>query len=127
MPEWGLLNPMELWPPVTNGAEQILKDRRCPACGSTRTHRSHAKGRWEGAKRALTPLRPFVCSDCRWRGWRVPIMEDPVPLPPLTLKPGGPGKLPRTAAVAARRREALLMGGAMLLAVGIFVAALKVL
>jgi hypothetical protein len=39
----------------------------------------------EGGLKALTPLRPFTCSACKWRGWRVPVASTgpAISLPPL--------------------------------------------
>lgn len=100
---------MELWHLVPNGTEEVLRDRKCPACGSTRTHRSHIrKGSWERLLRAVTPFRPFSCSECRWRGWRIPLPAEAPALPPIALKPGGPGKLKRSTAAAERRRRNIM-------------------
>lgn len=41
---------------------------------------------FEGTMRAVTPLRPFSCSSCHWRGWRVPVASSgpTIDLPPLS-------------------------------------------
>src|SRR4051794_31587583 len=76
---------MELWRAVPDGAHEVLPERKCPRCGETRTHRSRIRGATERFLRAFTPLRPFTCSACQWRGWRVPVasMGPPIELPPL--------------------------------------------
>ena len=76
---------LELWRAVPKGARELLPGGRCPLCGSTRVHRSHAHGTLERLLKVATPLRPFACSVCRWRGLRVPVQAQGsvVELPPL--------------------------------------------
>ncbi len=72
-----MLGRLSLWQPVPDGAQEILKDSECPKCGQPHTHRSRSKGTLERALIYFTPYRPFRCSDCRWRGWRVPSASPP--------------------------------------------------
>jgi len=44
---------------------------QCPRCGSRDVHRSRTR-LWERPLRTLSPLQPFRCYACRWRGWRRP-------------------------------------------------------
>ncbi|MGE3958365.1 MAG: hypothetical protein AB7H96_16755 [Vicinamibacterales bacterium] len=44
---------------------------QCPRCASRDVHRSRTRV-WERPIRFLTPLLPFRCYACRWRGWRRP-------------------------------------------------------
>ena len=76
---------MELWKPVPDGAREIPPGGVCPMCRASNVHRSRAHNPLEAALRTLTPLRPFRCSNCRWRGWRIPsASQGPVHnLPPL--------------------------------------------
>jgi hypothetical protein len=82
----GVAKSLELWRPVADGAHEILPDRKCPRCGAARTHRSRIRGFMEGTLKAVTPLRPFTCSSCHWRGWRVPVASSgpTIDLPPLS-------------------------------------------
>ncbi|HSC28711.1 MAG TPA: nucleoside-diphosphate sugar epimerase/dehydratase [Vicinamibacterales bacterium] len=52
-------------PPVTEQA--------CPACRSSRLHRSRARGLPERVRRHFSAMRLFRCNDCNWRGWLVPL------------------------------------------------------
>lgn len=80
---------LELWRAVPKGAHEILPERKCPACGSQQTHRSRVRTFAEKLGKAVTPLRPFTCTSCGWRGWRVPIASvgPLVELPPLAPLP----------------------------------------
>jgi hypothetical protein len=71
---------------VPDGAKEVLPGERCPQCQGNRTHRSRVRGPAEQFLRSFTPLRPFSCSTCNWRGWRIPeaSVGPDVPLPPLT-------------------------------------------
>jgi len=78
---------IELWRAVPEGAHEILPDRKCPRCYSERTHRSRVRGPFEDLMKSVTPLRPFSCSGCQWRGWRVPVASTgpSVTLPPVPV------------------------------------------
>lgn len=118
---------LELWKPVPDGAREVLPTGLCPGCRSPRVHRSRVRGPLEYVLRALTPLRAFRCSQCRWRGWRVPIAsQGPVlPLPPAVASPARRGTRrnsagrriysPKELAVIRSRRHVAL---AFLLALG---------
>lgn len=41
----------------------------CPRCGSHYINRSATRW-WERPLRWITPLVPFRCRTCEWRGWR---------------------------------------------------------
>ena len=41
----------------------------CPRCGSHYINRSATRW-WERPFRWITPLVPFRCRTCEWRGWR---------------------------------------------------------
>jgi hypothetical protein len=101
---------MELWRAVPEGAHEILPDRKCPHCGAEKTHRSRIRGVMEGGLKAMTPLRPFTCSSCHWRGWRVPIASTG---PKTELPPLPPGRRRRTS--RADRRHAEHLSGAEIL------------
>lgn len=72
---------------MPDGAKEVLPGERCPRCQGTRTHRSRIRGPAESFLRSFTPLRPFACSSCSWRGWRIPdsSVGPEVPLPPLPV------------------------------------------
>jgi hypothetical protein len=76
---------LELWRTVPDGAREVLPGEKCPRCQGTRTRRSRARSLAERFLRTVTPLRPFACSACGWRGWRLPdtSVGPEVPLPPL--------------------------------------------
>jgi len=82
---------LELWRAVPQGAREVIPGGKCPLCASNRVHRSRTRGGLEWLVRAATPLRPFACSVCRWRGFRVPVQAQgrAVELPPL------PPRVPR--------------------------------
>jgi len=43
----------------------------CPRCASGHVSRSTTRW-WERPMRWVTPLVPFRCHTCEWRGWRRP-------------------------------------------------------
>src|SRR5262245_15776788 len=48
---------------------QQLTATACPRCGSQYIGRSSTRW-WERPVRWMTPLLPFRCRTCDWRGWR---------------------------------------------------------
>lgn len=52
----------------------------CPRCGSKKLHRSHTRA-WEKPFKAMTLRRAYRCTDCDWRGWRIPEASEDQPLP----------------------------------------------
>jgi hypothetical protein len=45
--------------------------RICPKCEEFTLHRSHSQNALEQVIKTLLPLRPYRCSACQWRGWRL--------------------------------------------------------
>ncbi len=43
----------------------------CPKCGKYALHRSHSQNAAEHLIKTLLPIRPYRCSECQWRGWRL--------------------------------------------------------
>ncbi len=60
----------------------------------------------ETSLKTVTPLRPFTCSSCHWRGWRVPIASTG----PLTELPALPASDRRRTHRADRRHAEHLSG-----------------
>ena len=117
---------MELWRAVPDGAHEVLPDRKCPRCHAERTHRSRVVGPLEGLMKTLTPLRPFTCSGCHWRGWRIPTASTgpAVALPPLPpshrrsarASRRGESRAPASTLDTLRRRQSAQLGLTLLLA-----------
>lgn len=81
----GLFATVELWKPVPDGSREVPPGGLCPKCRSLHVHRSRTRSALERVLRAFTPLRPFRCTACAWRGWVVPVAsQGPLrELPPL--------------------------------------------
>ena len=45
--------------------------RTCPKCGHFSAHRSHSRNIIESFAKAILPFRPYHCSTCEWRGWKI--------------------------------------------------------
>ena len=43
----------------------------CPNCGEV-TYRSHSRNFRESFVKSVSPLRPYRCHDCGWRGYGAP-------------------------------------------------------
>lgn len=43
----------------------------CPNCGEI-TYRSHSRNFRESVVKNVSPLRPYRCHDCGWRGYAAP-------------------------------------------------------
>ncbi|MBN2201614.1 hypothetical protein JW777_06665 [bacterium] len=43
----------------------------CPKCGEFALHRSHTQNAGEHLIKTFSPLRPYRCGACKWRGWRM--------------------------------------------------------
>jgi len=43
----------------------------CPKCNEFSLHRSHTQNAVEHLLKTFLPLRPYRCSACKWRGWRI--------------------------------------------------------
>ena len=114
---------VELWRTVPEGSQEAFPGTGCPRCGSSRVHRSRARSGWARLLRAVSPLRPFRCSGCRWRGYRVPTISDgpEFALPPVQVPArkhrSRPGSKPVSAATLARRRRLVQTAFALTLAV----------
>ncbi len=57
---------------LTTAQAQARPARRCPRCRSGPVHRSHTRNALERAAKSLG-VRPYRCSACDWRGWRLPL------------------------------------------------------
>ena len=45
----------------------------CGRCAGVNVHRSKVRGAFERFRKLHSPMRPFRCHDCGWRGWRLPL------------------------------------------------------
>lgn len=43
----------------------------CPKCNQFSLHRSHSQNALEHLLKTFLPVRPYRCSACKWRGWRL--------------------------------------------------------
>jgi hypothetical protein len=43
----------------------------CPKCGEFALHRSHTQNAGEHLMKTFSPMRPYRCGACKWRGWRM--------------------------------------------------------
>ncbi len=48
----------------------------CPNCGAD-AYRSHSRNFRESLVKSVSPLRPFRCHECGWRGFAAPTLIKP--------------------------------------------------
>jgi hypothetical protein len=68
------LNAGQDWRPTKeelSGKQAVLKERKCPRCGSHETRRSQMRGLWERGVLKTIGVRAYRCETCdhRFYGW----------------------------------------------------------
>jgi UDP-GlcNAc:undecaprenyl-phosphate GlcNAc-1-phosphate transferase len=59
--------------PALAGVTPLFEAEPCARCGGRNVHRTRVKGVYERFRKLHTPMRPFRCDDCSWRGWLLPL------------------------------------------------------
>jgi UDP-GlcNAc:undecaprenyl-phosphate GlcNAc-1-phosphate transferase len=66
--------------PIAAALAAASESAPCGRCSSRNVRRSRAHGTYERFRKLHSPLRPYRCNDCGWRGWLQPL-ERATPLP----------------------------------------------